>query len=406
MLQLPSAWSTFISENTHGASCLGQLSGLEQRKEIYKQAVKTLADSNETIMILVSRPEISPLMALGISNQILVINAILNSMDESDAVSKQIYDKQQEALQRIPESLKKYTLYTVPMRSYNLSNIVNIRRMLYEDVLTDRNLYFKPLTKGFTAEDLIDDLYQSGKRVVFVMGKGGVGKTTLAKIAMGLAKRGSKVHLTTTDPADHLNYIEAFGAGISVSKIDEAEVLEVYKNEVRAKVAGTISTSDMEYIEEDLRSPCTQEIAVFKAFAQIVEKADREIVVIDTAPTGHTLLLLDATESYHREVQRTQGDSSEAVRNLLPRLRNPQETEVVIVTLPEATPVFEAERLQKDLQRAGIHNKWWIVNSCFSLIETRNPFLKEKAIHELKWIEMVKELSDNHAALVKWDKSN
>jgi arsenite-transporting ATPase len=293
------------------------------------------------------------------------------------------------------------------MRSYNLSNIANIRRMLHEEELADRDVNFNPLIKELTEEDLIDDLYQSGKRVVFVMGKGGVGKTTFAtKIAIGLAKRGAKVHLTTTDPANHLNYDVAGDSGISVSKIDEAEVLEKYKNEVRAKVAGTISAFDKEYIEEDLRSPCTQEIAVFKAFAQIVEKAGRETVVIDTAPTGHTLLLLDATESYHREVQRTQGDSSEAVRNLLPRLRNPRETEVVIVTLPEATPVFEAERLQKDLKRAGIQNKWWVVNACFSLVETKSPFLKEKAIHELKWIEKVKELSDNHAALVRWDYLN
>ncbi|MCX6286621.1 MAG: arsenical pump-driving ATPase [Bacteroidetes bacterium] len=417
MLQLPSAWSTFISESTHGASCLGQLSGLEQRKEIYKQAVQTLANEKETNLILVSRPEISPLLEaarssselreLGIKNQILVINAILQDVDESDMVSKQLHENQQEALLQIPDSLRKYPLFTVPMRSYNLSNIGNIRRMLYEDVLTDKDSGYRLLTNELTAEDLIDDLYHTGKRVVFVMGKGGVGKTTLAtKIAIGLAKRGSKVHLTTTDPANHLNYDDAIDSGISVSKIDETEVLEEYKNEVRSKMAGAISASDMEYIEEDLRSPCTQEIAVFKAFARIVEKAGQEIVVIDTAPTGHTLLLLDATESYHREVQRTQGDSSEAVRNLLPRLRNPQETEVVIVTLPEATPVFEAERLQKDLQRAGIHNKWWVVNACFSMIETKNPFLREKAMHELRWIERVKQLSNNHAALIKWSNRN
>jgi len=417
MLQLPSAWSTFISESTHGASCLGQLSGLEQRKEIYKQAVQTLADAGETNLILVSRPEISPLLeaarssselqALGIKNQVLVINAILQDVDESDAVSKQLYDKQQQALKQIPDSLKNYPLFSVPMRSYNLSNISNIRRMLYEDVIVGLDSDYKLLSKELTADDLIDDLYQTRKRVVFVMGKGGVGKTTLATtIAMGLARRGAKVHLTTTDPANHINYAQAIGAGISVSRIDEAEVLEAYKNEVRAKVADTISASDMEYIEEDLRSPCTQEIAVFKAFAHIVDKAEQEIVVIDTAPTGHTLLLLDSTEAYHKEVQRTQGDSSEAVRNLLPRLRNPLETEVVIVTLPEATPVFEAERLLKDLRRAGIHNKWWVVNSCFSLIETRNPFLKEKAKHELKWIERVKQLSNHHTALIKWNNMN
>lgn len=413
MLQLPSAWSTFISESTHGASCLGQLSGLEQRKEIYKQAVQTLADSSETNLILVSRPEISPLLeasrssselqALGIKNQVLIINAILAEVDESDETSKQLYQKQQEALSEIPASLSVYPAYTVPMRSYNLSNIGNIRRMLHEDMIEEKDGEYIIPGRELSESDLVDDLYNTGKKVIFVMGKGGVGKTTLATtIALGLAKKGSKVHLTTTDPANHLNYDKAILAGISVSRIDEAVVLEEYKNEVRSKVAGSISASDMEYIEEDLRSPCTQEIAVFKAFAQIVEKADQETVVIDTAPTGHTLLLLDATESYHKEVQRTQGDSSEAVRNLLPRLRNPQETEVVIVTLPEATPVFEAERLQKDLLRAGIPNKWWVVNSCFSLLETTNPFLREKARHELKWIEKVKQLSKNHAALIRW----
>ena len=200
-----------------------------------------------------------------------------------------------------------------------------------------------------------------------------------------------------------MNYDLAIKAGIDVSKIDEAEVLEAYKNEVRAKAKeNKMTAEDMEYIEEDLRSPCTQEIAVFKAFADIVEKADTEIVVIDTAPTGHTLLLLDATQSYHKEVERTQGEITGAVANLLPRLRNPKETEVVIVTLPETTPVFEAERLQQDLQRAGIENKWWVINSCLSLVDTQNPFLKAKAQGELSWIGRVKELSNNNAALIAW----
>lgn len=413
MLQLPSAWSTFISESTHGASCLGQLSGLEKRKEIYKQAVKCLSDSKATRLVLVSRPDSAPLkeaarsshelQLLGINNQILIINGVLEETDEADDISKQLSERQRSALTGMPEELKIYPQYSVPLRSYNLSNIGNIRRMLNEDHLSEKKGY-EPLKNEKGMEDLVKDLYETGKRVIFTMGKGGVGKTTLAtNIAMGLSAKGAKVHLTTTDPANHLNYKMAISAGISVSKIDEAEVLEAYKNEVRAKArANGMSEADMEYIEEDLRSPCTQEIAVFKAFADIVEKADQEVVVIDTAPTGHTLLLLDATESYHREVERTQGEVSGAVKNLLPRLRNAEETEVVIITLPEATPVFEAERLQKDLQRAGIHNKWWVVNSCLSLTDTKNLFLRSKAAGELNWIKRVKELSGDHAALIEW----
>ena len=412
MLQLPSAWSTFISESTHGASCLGQLSGLEERKEIYKKAVETLSDTGATRLMLVSRPETAPLkeaarsshelQLLGIKNQILIINGVLQQLDKNDNVSSQLHERQQKALQSMPAELSGYPLYHVPLRSYNLSSIANIRRMLYSDSLSSE-VNYKPVASPKGVDEMVDDLYTSGKRVIFTMGKGGVGKTTLAtEIALKLTKLGAKVHLTTTDPANHLNYELAVRAGITVSRIDEAEVLEKYKNEVRSKAAEAVTAEDMEYIEEDLRSPCTQEIAVFKAFAEIVDKAETEIVVIDTAPTGHTLLLLDATQSYHKEVERTQGEVTGAVANLLPRLRNSKETEVVIVTLPEATPVFEAERLQMDLQRAGINNKWWVVNACLSLTDTQNLFLKAKAQNELAWIKKVEQLSQGNAALIEW----
>lgn len=412
MLQLPSAWSTFISESTHGASCLGQLSGLEERKEIYKKAVETLSDTGATRLMLVSRPETAPLkeaarsshelQLLGIKNQILIINGVLQQLDKNDSVSSQLHERQQKALQSMPAELSGYPLYHVPLRSYNLSSIANIRRMLYSDSLSSE-VNYKPVASPKGVDEMVDDLYTSGKRVIFTMGKGGVGKTTLAtEIALKLTKLGAKVHLTTTDPANHLNYELAVKASITVSRIDEAEVLEKYKNEVRNKAAEAVTAEDMEYIEEDLRSPCTQEIAVFKAFAEIVDKAETEIVVIDTAPTGHTLLLLDATQSYHKEVERTQGEVTGAVANLLPRLRNSKETEVVIVTLPEATPVFEAERLQMDLQRAGINNKWWVVNACLSLTDTQNSFLKAKAQNELVWIKKVEQLSQGNTALIEW----
>lgn len=216
------------------------------------------------------------------------------------------------------------------------------------------------------------------------MGKGGVGKTTIAAaIAVGLAEKGRKVHLTTTDPAGHLNFVLNEGHGITISNIDEKEELKKYKEEVVSKARKTMNEDDIAYIEEDLRSPCTQEIAVFRAFADIVEMSEDETVVIDTAPTGHTLLLLDSTQSYHKQIQHAEGDVPKSVKKLLPKLRNKKETEVIIVTLAETTPVYEAMRLEADLKRAGINTKWWVINSSLLAANTSNDVLKARAGSEV-----------------------
>lgn len=412
MLQLPSAWSNFISENTHGASCLGQLSGLESKKEVYKNAVITLADGKMTTLVLVSRPEYSPLQEaeraskelkeLGVNNQLLIINGVLELDVENDEIADKLYAKQQGAMQNIPETLLDTEIYIIPLRAYSITGIQNIRMLLKENYLEVQD-YKLTKTELLKVKALIEDLYSSKKKVIFTMGKGGVGKTTLAAaIAIGLAARGVKVHLTTTDPADHLKFVVEATSGIRLSKIDEQEELRKYSEAVLAKARETMKEEDIAYIEEDLRSPCTQEIAVFRAFAEIVDQADDEIVVIDTAPTGHTLLLLDATQSYHKEIQKSQGDIPESVKNLLPRLRDANETEVVIVTLAEATPVYEAMRLQVDLKRAGINNKWWIINSSLLMTNTQSPLLKAKSVSEIPWINKVDEISQGNFAVVPW----
>ena len=410
MLQLPSAWSNFISDNTHGASCLGQLSGLEGKKLIYKQAVETLADAKLTTLMLIARPEDSPLKeaerasaelrALGVHNQALVINGVLSSYD--DSVSESLYNKQQQALTNIPKEIKDITTYHIPLRTYNIMGIDHIRKFLTTDdfIVRDEKLNAAVVPK---LKDVIDDLYTSGKKVIFTMGKGGVGKTTIAAaVAVGLAKKGVKVHLTTTDPAAHLKFVIDEQPGVTLSHIDEHEELKKYQEEVLSKAKESMSEDDIAYIEEDLRSPCTQEIAVFRAFAEIVEKAENEVVVIDTAPTGHTLLLLDATQSYHREIARSQGDIPESVKKLLPRLRNAEETEVIIVTLAETTPVYEAMRLEEDLKRAGIHTKWWVINSSLFATATTNKMLRAKASYETEWINKVDTHAKGNFAVIEW----
>jgi arsenite/tail-anchored protein-transporting ATPase len=410
MFQLPSAWSNFISENTHGASCLGQLSGLENKKEIYKRAVNTLADKEKTTLILVSRPESTPLKEaeraskelqdIGVDNQVLIINGVLREHD--DDLSDAIFEKQQKALKEIPEALRNIETFEVPLRPYNVTGLENVRAFLKNDNIK----YSSERLTSFNVPKLstvIKDLYNSNKKVIFTMGKGGVGKTTIAAaIALELNKRGKKVHLTTTDPAAHLKFVLDESYGITLSHIDEKEELKKYREEVLSKARETMSEDDLEYIEEDLRSPCTQEIAVFRAFAEIVLKSENEVVVIDTAPTGHTLLLLDSTQSYNKEIERSQGDIPESVKKLLPKLRDEKETEIIIVTHAETTPVNEAMRLQEDLRRAGLHNKWWVINSSLYAANTSNTILKAKASNEVHWINKVNEISKGNFAVIEW----
>lgn len=413
MLQLPTAWTSFIKTNKHGASCLGQLSGLEQRKEVYRQAVDNLADGSKTKLILVSRPQRAALKEadrsarelrqLGIANQLLVVNGLMKSPDNSDELAAEMYAAQQQALGAMPDTLATMKTLYVPLRSYDMDSVGNIRKMLCANVAGTVSSS-ESISDYQSLDNLIHTIHDTGKRVVFTMGKGGVGKTTVAMhIALGLKQLGDDVLLTTTDPANHLNAHLAEEAGIEMAIIDEQKVLETYKDEVRAK-AREAGVTDFSYIEEDLRSPCTQEIAVFRRFAEIVMQADNKTVVIDTAPTGHALLLLDSTQNYDRQIAHSEGDAPVAVQRLLPRLRDEGQSEFIIVTLPEPTPVLEAKRLRADLERAGIHQQWWVVNQCLILNHSSDSFLRAKANNEIKWIKEVKRISDDHMVLRPWIK--
>lgn len=418
LLQLPTAWTGFLQESTHGASCLGPLSGLEGKKELYRLAVDSLSNAQLTTLMLVTRPDSSALLEIkraseelaeiGVQNQQVIINGLFHEPMTDDKMAMEFYQRQQQALKEMPEEVKKLQLSSVPYVSYSLTGLKELRYFtkhvtLYSQEGSQPEINTEDV---HSLMDLLNDIETSGTRVVMTMGKGGVGKTTTASaIAVGLAERGHRVHLTTTDPAAHLAYQfqDAMDYDhLSVSKIDPDAVTKKYKESVLEKSSAQLTEAELAYLKEDLESPCTEEIAIFHAFAEVVERSEQEIVVIDTAPTGHTLLLLDSSEAYHNELNRSTGEVTEAVKKLVPRLRNPQETRVVIVTLAEATPVLEATRLQQDLARADIHANWWIINQSLYQTKSEDAVLQGRARAELNWIHQVMENYAMNTTIIPW----
>lgn len=416
LLQLPAAWTDFLNESTHGASCLGPLSGLSAKKDLYAKSLGALSDREKTTLILVSRPEASALAEAdrasnelcdtGIKRQLVLINGVLQNELKGDSISEAFYRKQQKALSAMPAKLAELPLYAVPLIAGSLTGPQSLRKLFTKNQSEFGIVQEKDRIEIPSLQAVLDDLHESNKNVIFTMGKGGVGKTTAASaIAVGLAEKGKRVHLTTTDPASHLTHIfgneHSFG-NLTISSIDPKYEVEKYRKEVLSRVSAELDEEAIAYIKEDLESPCTEEIAVFRAFAEVVARAKEEVVVIDTAPTGHTLLLLDAAHSYHKELERSTGEVPESVKELLPKLRNNKETEVVIVTLPEATPVFEAARLQEDLKRADISPKWWVINQSFYASDTEDPILRGKAAYEKEWILKVKNELAKDLAVIPW----
>lgn len=410
MLQLPSAWNNYLAENERGASCLGQLAGMGDKKAIYAKAVATLSNGDLTTLMLVTRPQKAALLeaaraaqelaAIGMTNQQLIINGTLKT--PTDHASQAIFAQQQADLQQMPAVLKKFAQYEVPLRAYNVTGLNKLHLVL--QATQPALATYPPLTNNYPNLDtIVADLIKTDKKIIFTMGKGGVGKTTVAvQITQKLVAQHKTVHLATTDPADHLDFFKTSDPAVTISHIDEQQVLKDYQAEVLATARQTMKAADVDYVAEDLRSPCTQEIAVFRAFANIVAQNDSDVVVIDTAPTGHTLLLLDSTQSYAQEVKRTAGDVPQAIIDLLPRLQDPQQTEIVMVTLPETTPVYESMRLNEDLNRAQIAHTWWLVNQSMLATQTTHPCLQARAQNEVEWIEKVKDVSANHFAVEQW----
>jgi arsenite-transporting ATPase len=416
LLQLPAAWAGFIESNVGGTSCLGPLAGLQAQHELYEKTLQALSNATTTTIFLVSRPEHSALAeaertrneldAIGLKNQSLILNGIFHAGVSDDSIANALEARGQQALAEMPLGLGRLPRTDVPLVAQSLIGIGALRQLGKGHFDTENTVLHTQAEVNLPPPlaALVPDLLSRGKGVIMTMGKGGVGKTTVAAaLAMELASSGHSVHLTTTDPAAHLHLaLTGDIPGLRVSRIDPIAETRAYTEEVMAESGRDLDEKGRALLEEDLRSPCTEEIAVFRAFARCVDEGNQGFVVIDTAPTGHTLLLLDAAEAYHRDVARNLSYIPDSVRRLLPQLRDPNFTRIIIVTLPEATPVHEAARLQDDLNRAGITPYAWVINQSFYATGTHDPVLARRGALELRYIAEVRDKLAQRLALVPW----
>ena len=416
LLQLPTAWTNFLDSTTSGASCLGPLSGLEKQRHQYADAVATLADKETTTVVLVARPQATALEEaartshelglLGIGNQRLIVNSVMPGGESPDPVARAVRERERKAMANIPTAIAALPREIVPLQPWNLVGLPALRAMLSVNPADTASTPSLPAAhqprRRPSLGTLVDGIEKDGHGLVMVLGKGGVGKTTIAAaIAVELASRGHPVHLTTTDPAAHLSMtVESDFPSLTVSRIDPHDERERYRHHVMEAQGGSLDDAGRALLEEDLRSPCTEEIAVFQAFSRVIQESRQSFVVVDTAPTGHTLLLIDATGAYHRDVVRHMNPDLHVVTPMM-RLQDPAQTKMVIVTLPETTPVLEAEALQADLRRAGIEPWAWVVNSSLAAAGPTEPLLVARAAAEEPHIDRV-ESKNPRVAVIPW----
>jgi len=415
MLKLPGAWSGFLEDGKGDASCLGPLAGLEKQRDRYGAAVDRLSDATTTRLVLVARPRQSALTEvartsieladIGIKNQQLAINGMMPADTGGDPLAEALLKRDRDALAAMTPEVAALPRAEFTLRSENLVGIDALKR--FATGADDTPSGIAPAAIGGTGfptlGELVDDIETPGKGLIMFMGKGGVGKTTMAAaVACELAARGHEVLLTTTDPAAHITETLAGDQpGLTVSRIDPEVETARYRDHVMATKGHDLDAQARSMLEEDLRSPCTEEIAVFQAFSKVIRESSRRFVIMDTAPTGHTLLLLDATGSYHKDILRHQGEASKAkLVTPMMRLQDPEQTKIMIVTLPETTPVLEAAHLQDDLKRAGIVPWGWIVNSSLAAATTTQPILQKRARAEQEQVAKVAdELSTRYAVV-------
>ena len=430
LLELPGSWSREIDRG--GSTCIGPSSSLQGANAGYKKALSLLQDTNRTSFIFVLKPEMSSLLetgrslkelsTLGIKGTCLIINGVLPEQACTDGFFRAIKETENGIIEQINREYGSIPRLLYPMMDTEVIGLVSLEavgKALYEGAvptMISESRQAEPTANGVfksPAEDIAHILASltpvNGTRYVFFLGKGGVGKSTIASLtALYLAGRGFKTLLLTTDPASHLHNIlgQEVGhvpvgirgvANLFAARIDQKQALDEYRERILSELQGCYENT-LKSVREDLNSPCAQEMAALEKFISYFEPNQYDIIVFDTAPTGHTLRLLELPSHWKGFIdlgtltKQTSGESPTRYVNVIETMRDRSRTTFAFVMYPEYTPLVEAWRAAQDLKnQVGIEVAFVAVNFLLPAIYGENAFFAKRRAQQAKYLSLIKE---------------
>jgi arsenite-transporting ATPase len=429
LMTLPNEWDKYIKKSAEGKgqTCIGPVSQIEGSRQKYAHAVSMLQDASRTTVYLVSRPEKtsvyesmrakSELERTGIHNFHMIINGVYPNHSSLTGIFGSIAENQKQYVQEL-RSLFPETVSEVPLLQSEVKGVKNISLLGeiafdHKEAIIHVDFPNKVPFNGFSAPELLSRLIgkKTDNRIIILTGKGGVGKTvTACTLAVKMAEKG-KTLLFTTDPAAHIgqvletevNHIPVnIAGGLWAVNIDQKTAVEEYRRKIMddARTSG-YNDELLASLEEELESPCTEEIAIFEQFANLLNEPGWDYFVLDTAPTGHTLRLLELPFEYKKQLDMklkgntTATDNSQAntkIEALIKRLKNPEQASFLLVAYPEFTPIHESHRAMKDLERVGINVQGIFLNHILQRSDCQNGFAMDRWKLQQHYLHIAREI--------------
>ncbi len=432
LLELPVDWSKFITDSSKGAgqTCLGPVQAIQESKDKYDRAINLMRDSNRTRFVFVTHPEqtsifetkrsVAELKRLGVKSQELIVNGILAAEVCQEPLFRSRYAMQQRYLNQIRKQFS-LPVKEILLQDGEVKGVAHLQKMALA-LQGDRSISMAerssnvsgsgtiPQVSPAQLRSLLMPVNGTGKAIYFT-GKGGVGKSSLSCItAVHLAKQGLKTLLLTTDPAAHIGQVLNVRVGdhpapvaavpnLWAARIDPKSASEEYKARVIREAADRYSEEMLAGMREELESPCTEEMAVFDKFSEYVDSDSYDALIFDTAPTGHTLRLLELPFDYSQQVEMMVATTRESVDiraatrarfgNIIARLRDPDRSVFVFVVYPESTPVVEAYRAMLDLTKTGISTQLVVANQVIPSDQATNGFFQSRHAMQMKYLNEI-----------------